>query len=82
VFGSVVLAASFMLLTGTSNDLTAPLFSEFPYVYGFMTEGAIVLLAALGMMAGIWRPPGVAAGESHSLDRSAALGAQTSPAKG
>ena len=66
VFGSVVLAASFMLLTGTSNDLTAPLFGEFPYMYGFMTEGAIVLLAALAMMAGIWRPPGVAAGGSHS----------------
>jgi len=78
----VVLAASFMLLTGTSNDLTAWLFGEFPYVYGFMTEGAIVLLVALGIMAGIWRPPGVAAGESHSLERASALGAQTSPAKG
>ena len=77
VFGSVVLAASFMLLTGTSNDLTAPLFGEFPYVYGFMIEGAIVLLAALGMMAGIWRPPGVAAGESHALEQPPAYGART-----
>jgi alpha-1,2-mannosyltransferase len=77
IFGSVVLAASFMLLTGTSNDLTAPLFGEFPYVYGFMTEGAIVLLAALGMMAGAWRPPGVAAGESHALEQPPAYGART-----
>jgi len=77
VFGSVVLAASFMLLTGTSNDLTAPLFGEIPYVYGFMIEGAIVLLAALGMMTGIWRPPGVAAGESHALEQPSAYGART-----
>jgi alpha-1,2-mannosyltransferase len=68
VFGSVVLATSFMLLTGTSNDLTAWLFGDFPYMYGFMTEGAIVLLAALGMMAGVWRPPGIA-GEGRSAHR-------------
>lgn len=79
VFGSAVLAASFMLLTGTSNDLTAPLFGEFPYLYGFMTAGAIVLLAALAMMAGIWRPPGVAAAESHSLEQPSAFGARPSP---
>jgi hypothetical protein len=69
VFGGVVLAASFMLLTGTSNDLTAWFFGDFPYVYGFMTEGAIVLLAALAAMAGVWRPPGIAAGESRSLEQ-------------
>jgi Glycosyltransferase family 87 len=69
VFGSVVLAASFMLLTGTSNDLTAWLFGDFPYVYGFMTEGAIVLLAALAMMAGVWRPPGISAGEGNSSEQ-------------
>jgi len=80
VYGSLVLAASFMLLTGTSNDLTAWLFGDFPYVYGFMTEGAIVLLAALGMMAGIWRPPGVAAAESHASARASAVGAQVSTA--
>jgi len=60
VYGSVVLAASFMLLTGASNDLTGWLFGEFPYVYGFMPEGAIVLLAAFAMMARIWQPPGIA----------------------
>jgi hypothetical protein len=69
VFGGVVLAASFMLLTGTSNDLTAWFFGDFPYVYGFMTEGAIVLLAALAAMAGVWRPPGIAVGESRSLEQ-------------
>jgi len=42
-----------------------------------MTEGAIVLLAALGMMAGIWRPPGVAAGERHSQEQPPAYGART-----
>jgi len=62
VYGGVVLAASFILLTGTSNDLTAWFFGDFPHVYGFMTEGAIVLLAALAAMAGVWRPPGIAAG--------------------
>ncbi len=80
VFGSAVLAASFMSLTGTSNDLTAWLFGDFVYMYGFMTEGAIVLLAALGMMAGIWRPPGVAVGESHALERASAVSPQISPA--
>ncbi len=79
LYGSAVLAASFMLLTGTSNDLTAWFFGDFPYVYGFMTEGAIVLLAALAMMAGIWRPPGIAAGQSNSSEQSPAFGAETSP---
>ena len=66
VYGSVVLGASFMLLTGTSNDLTGWLFGEFPYVYGFMPEGAIVLLAAFATMARIWQPPGIAAARLSS----------------
>ena len=60
-FGGVVLATSFILMTGTSNDLTQRWTGEFAYQYGFITEGAIVLLAALAAMAGVWRPPGVAA---------------------
>ncbi len=79
-FGGVVLATSFILMTGTSNDLTQRWTGEFAYQYGFITEGAIVLLAALAAMAGVWRPPGVAAVESHSLERSSAVGAQVSAA--
>ena len=80
VFGSVVLATSFILMTGTSNDLTQQWTGAFAYQYGFITEGAIVLLAALAMMAGIWRPPGVAAAESHASARASAVGAQVSTA--
>jgi len=61
LFGGVVLAASFMLLTGTSNDLTGQRVAEFAYRYGFMTEGAIVLLVAFAAMLRIWPPPGIAA---------------------
>ena len=50
LFGSIVLAASFILLTGTSNDLVGGRVTEFAYRYGFMIAGAIVLLAAFAAM--------------------------------
>jgi hypothetical protein len=57
LFGSVVLAASFILLTGTSNDLVGGQVSEFAYRYGFWIEGAVLLLAAFAAM--LWlRPTG------------------------
>ena len=46
----IVLAASFMLLTGTSNDLTGQWLAEQAYRYGFMLFGAILLLAAFAAM--------------------------------
>jgi len=57
LFGSVVLAASFILLTGTSNDLASGQLSEFSYRYGFMTAGAILLLAAFAAMLWLSRQP-------------------------
>ena len=47
---SIVLAASFMLLTGTSNDLSGQWLAEQAYRYGFMLFGAILLLAAFAAM--------------------------------
>jgi Glycosyltransferase family 87 len=61
--GSLVLAASFILLTGTSNDLVGRRLTEFAYLYGFMVWGAAVLLVALAIMTWIFPPPGLAAGQ-------------------
>jgi uncharacterized membrane protein len=59
--GSLVLAASFILLTGTSNDLVGRRLTEFAYRYGFMVWGAAVLLVALAMMTWRFPPPSLAA---------------------
>jgi hypothetical protein len=56
VFGSVVLAASFMLITGTSNDLAGGWLTELSYRYGFLIEGAILQFAAFAAMLWIWPP--------------------------
>jgi hypothetical protein len=57
VFGIIVLAASFALLTGTSNDIAGKWVSEIAYHYGFMIEGAILLFVAFAAMLRVWRPP-------------------------
>jgi alpha-1,2-mannosyltransferase len=61
VFGSIVLAVSFMLLTGTSNDLAGKWLAEVAYLYGFMIEGAVALFVAFAAMLRVWRPPGMMA---------------------
>ncbi len=67
LLGSVVLAASFILLTGTSNDLVGHRVTEFAYRYGFGIAGAIVLLAALAAM--LWlRPAEVADKQSDAAE--------------
>ncbi len=73
LFGSVILAASFMLLTGTSNDLAGQRVTEFAYRYGFMTAGAILLLLAFAAMLWIWRPAGAAAKHDEAPSRAAEL---------
>jgi len=61
VGGSLVLAASFLLLTGTSNDLVGRRVTEFAYLYGFMVWGAAALLLALALMTWMFPPPGLLA---------------------
>jgi Glycosyltransferase family 87 len=65
VAGSLVLAASFILLTGTSNDIVGRRVTEFAYLYGFMVCGAAVLFIALAMMTWMFPPPGLGAGKPN-----------------
>ena len=81
VFGTLVLVASFMLLTGTSNDLAGERLSEFAYMYGFFIEGAILLFVAFAVMLRIWRPPGLAAVDGGSPQRPSAVAAQGDAAR-
>jgi hypothetical protein len=55
-----VLATSFLLRAGTSNDLAGQTITDFAYAYGFMPIGAIVLYIAFAAMTWIWRPLGIA----------------------
>jgi hypothetical protein len=56
LLGGGVLLASFILLTGTSNDLTGNALAEFAYTYGFLIAGALVLLIYLGLIILARRP--------------------------
>jgi alpha-1,2-mannosyltransferase len=62
--GTYVLAVSFLLRAGTSNDLAGQRITDFAYTYGFMPLGAITLYIAFAAMLWVWRPPGIAAPES------------------
>jgi hypothetical protein len=52
LFGAVALAMSFILATGTSNDLTGQSLAEFSHAHGFLLAGALILLVPLGRI--IW----------------------------
>jgi alpha-1,2-mannosyltransferase len=58
--GTWVLAISFLLRAGTSNDLAGQTITDFAYAYGFMPIGAIVLYIAFAAMTCVWHPPGIA----------------------
>jgi hypothetical protein len=58
--GTWVLAISFLLRAGTSNDLAGQTITDFAYAYGFMPIGAVVLYIAFAAMTWIWHPPGIA----------------------
>ncbi len=45
-----MLVASFILVTGTSNDVTGQKLAEFAHAHGFMLWGALILLIPLGVM--------------------------------
>lgn len=45
------LVASFILVTGTSNDLTGQTLAEFAHGFGFMLIGSLILLIPLGAIA-------------------------------
>jgi hypothetical protein len=55
-----VLAISFLLRAGTSNDIAGQTITDFAYAYGFMPIGAIVLYIAFAAMTWVWHPPGIA----------------------
>jgi hypothetical protein len=58
VLGGTVLFASFMLLTGTSNEVVGTAVSEFAYSYGFFVMGTLLLLVPLGAVVWYFRSPG------------------------
>lgn len=49
------LAASFVLVTGTSNDVVGQTVAEFAHAHGFMLFGALILLVPLAAMVGLGR---------------------------
>jgi Glycosyltransferase family 87 len=59
--GTYVLAASFLLRAGTSNDLVGGRITDFAYSYGFMPLGAITLYIIFGVILWAWHPPGLSA---------------------
>jgi len=48
-----LLVVSFVLLTGTSNDLTGKALAQFAFRYGFLIAGSMVLLGGLAVL--LWR---------------------------
>jgi len=54
--GVWMLLASFVLATGTSNDVTGQSLAEFAHAHGFLLWGALVLLIPLAAIALIWPP--------------------------
>jgi hypothetical protein len=59
--GTYVLAVSFLLRAGTSNDLVGGRITDFAYSYGFMPLGAITLYIIFGAILWAWHPPGLSA---------------------
>jgi alpha-1,2-mannosyltransferase len=62
--GAVVLSASFILATATSNDLVGQSMTEWAYAHSFLVLGALVLLiyiaAIVWKAAGVWRSQRIA----------------------
>ena len=54
--GVWVLVASFVLATGTSNDVTGQALAEFAHAHGFLLWGALVLLIPLAAIILVWPP--------------------------
>ena len=67
--GTWVLAVSFLLRAGTSNDLAGKTITDIAYAYGFMPVGAIVLYIVFAAMIWVWQPPGIAKGGSEADSR-------------
>jgi hypothetical protein len=63
------LAASFILVTGTSNDLTGQTLAEFAHAHGFMLWGALILLVPLGVMGSRSRLQSAKSGRRRSSRR-------------
>ncbi len=64
--GTYVLAASFLLRAGTSNDLVGGHITDFAYSYGFMPLGAIALYIIFGAILWAWHPPGLSAADDKA----------------
>jgi alpha-1,2-mannosyltransferase len=64
--GTLVLALSFLLRAGTSNDIAGQTITDFAYAYGFMPFGAIVLYIAFAAMTLVWHPPGIAGQDAEA----------------
>lgn len=57
VLGTGVLLASFILVTGTSNDITGTKVAMFAHAHGFLLGGTLILLIPLAAIIWIERPP-------------------------
>jgi Glycosyltransferase family 87 len=66
--GTCVLAASFLLRAGTSNDLAGQRITDFAYSYGFMPLGAIALYIIFAAILWVWNPPGLGAPDKAKVD--------------
>jgi hypothetical protein len=64
--GTCVLAASFLLRAGTSNDIARQRLTDFAYAYGFMPLGAIALYIIFGAILWAWHPPGLSAADDKA----------------
>jgi hypothetical protein len=64
--GSYVLAASFLLRAGTSNDIAGQWLTDVAYTYGFMPLGAIALYIIFGAILLAWHPPGLGAADDKA----------------
>jgi len=67
--GTYVLAASFLLRAGTSNDLAGQRLTDFAYTNGFMPLGAIALYIIFGAMLWAWPPPGLSAPDNKAENK-------------
>jgi hypothetical protein len=64
--GIYVLAASFLLRAGTSNDLAGQRITDFAYSYGFMPLGTIALYIIFAAILWVWNPPGLGAPDNKA----------------
>ncbi len=72
--GVSMLLASFILATGTSNDVTGQALAEFAHAHGFLLWGALILFVPLGAIILKWPPPAQQRSQAKRSSRRNATG--------